>query len=109
MQQTLKHIIVVHRFDTWGVEGLVEGLTDGGWRGSSANYSTSVMGNVSAAWIRKVVAEDPDRPFYAHIGPKAPHEPQARLNIVYIVCVCVCVSVSVCLSVCASVSVHLRS
>ena len=39
------------------------------------NYSTSVIGNVSVAWITKVVHEEPDRPFMAYIAPKAAHEP----------------------------------
>jgi N-acetylglucosamine-6-sulfatase len=47
------------------------------WMGSPAasNYSTSVIGNVSTAWIKKVVQEDAGRPFMAYIAPKAAHEP----------------------------------
>eukprot|EP00750_Incisomonas_marina_P015751 INCI186.1.p1 GENE.INCI186.1~~INCI186.1.p1 ORF type:complete len:603 (+),score=92.86 INCI186.1:106-1914(+) len=40
-----------------------------------SNYTTAVVGNVSMAWIRKVVTEDPDAPFFAYIAPKAAHEP----------------------------------
>jgi len=49
--------------------GCFEGTTD------PSNYSTSVIGNVSMAWIRKVVSEDPQTPFFAYIAPKAAHEP----------------------------------
>jgi hypothetical protein len=54
------------------------GAPDAGcWMGSPAasNYSTSVIGNVSTAWIKKVVQEDAGRPFMAYIAPKAAHEP----------------------------------
>ena len=49
----------------------------GCFKGTSdpSNYSTSIIGNVSIAWIRKVHAEDPSRPFFAYIAPKAAHEP----------------------------------
>ena len=53
----------------------IDGLPDGHWKGSSDNYSTAVIGNTSIAWIRKVLAEDPNRPFMAYIAPKAAHEP----------------------------------
>jgi arylsulfatase A-like enzyme len=39
------------------------------------NYTTAVVGNVSIAWIKKVVKEDPSRPFFAYIAPKACHGP----------------------------------
>ena len=38
-------------------------------------WFAALVGNVSSAWIRKVVAEDPSRPFFAYIAPKAAHEP----------------------------------
>jgi N-acetylglucosamine-6-sulfatase len=50
-------------------------LPDGLWHGTKDNYSTSVIGNISIAWIKHVVAEDPSRPFFAYIAPKAAHEP----------------------------------
>ena len=57
-------------------DGLGGGGSDAGcWQGSVDNYSTSVIGNVSVAWITKVVHEEPDRPFMAYIAPKAAHEP----------------------------------
>eukprot|EP01051_Picozoa_sp_SAG22_P001741 SAG22_NODE_72_length_22344_cov_95.586559_8_plen_259_part_00 len=41
-----------------------------------ADYTTSVMGNKSVAWIRQVVEGKPEHPpFYAWIGPHAPHLP----------------------------------
>ena len=49
--------------------GCFQGTTD------PTNYSTAVIGNASVAWIRKVVSEDPSRPFFAYIAPKAAHEP----------------------------------
>ena len=52
------------------------GAPDAGcWLGTPANYSTAVIGNVSAAWISKVAHEQPDRPWFAYIAPKAAHEP----------------------------------
>lgn len=60
-------------FQTHGVAGLVDGMTDGHWSGTSLNYSTAVIGNVSIAWIRKVAGEG--RPFLAYVAPKAAHEP----------------------------------
>lgn len=50
-------------------------LPDGMWHGSNENYTTAVVGNVSIAWIRHVVAQDPTRPFFAYVAPKAAHEP----------------------------------
>ena len=47
----------------------------GGGLANMSCASTSVIGNVSIAWIKKVVNEDPARPFFAHIAPKAAHEP----------------------------------
>ena len=53
------------------------GIADGAiqYNNAPANYSTSVIGNVSMAWIRHTVATDPQRPFFAYIAPKAAHEP----------------------------------
>eukprot|EP00755_Sulcionema_specki_P037288 Sspe_Gene.108646::Locus_87771_Transcript_1_1_Confidence_1.000_Length_1026::g.108646::m.108646/K01137/GNS; N-acetylglucosamine-6-sulfatase len=51
----------------------VDGFKDGHWEGTADNYTTSVVGNVSLAWIRKV-AKGP-KPFFAYIAPKAAHEP----------------------------------
>ena len=53
----------------------IDGLPDGHWTGTSDNYSTAVIGNVSMAWIRKVATESPSTPFMAYIAPKAAHEP----------------------------------
>jgi N-acetylglucosamine-6-sulfatase len=44
------------------------------------NYTTSVVGNLSIQWIRKVVdstasAEAAHKPFFAYVAPKAAHEP----------------------------------
>lgn len=54
----------------------VPGLPDGHVRFSNAaeNYSTSVIGNHSVAFIRAAVAAGVG-PFMAYIGPKAAHEP----------------------------------
>ena len=53
----------------------IDGLPNGNWHGSVENYSTSVIGNTSIAWIRKVVRQSSSRPFFAYIAPKAAHEP----------------------------------
>lgn len=88
---------VAPKFQMYNVEGIVPGMVHDGnldcWQkghskhsgdpkygcfsGTSdpSNYSTSVIGNVSMAWIQKVHAEDPTRPFFAYIAPKAAHEP----------------------------------
>eukprot|EP01064_Diplonema_japonicum_P016857 TRINITY_DN248_c5_g1_i1.p1 TRINITY_DN248_c5_g1~~TRINITY_DN248_c5_g1_i1.p1 ORF type:complete len:524 (+),score=102.46 TRINITY_DN248_c5_g1_i1:47-1618(+) len=57
---------------SFAVEG-VEGFADGMWHGGPDNYTTSVVGNVSNAWIKRV-ANGP-KPFFAYIAPKACHEP----------------------------------
>lgn len=49
------------------------GLPDGHWKGTSDNYTTAVVGNVSIAWIKKVVSAQ--KPFFAYVAPKACHEP----------------------------------
>lgn len=56
-------------------------LADGMWHGTEDNYTTAVVGNVSIAWIRHVVAENPDRPFFAYVAPKAAHEPVGFLPL----------------------------
>jgi len=48
-------------------------IQDGNWKSTKDNYSTSVIGNVSVAWIKKVAKQG--KPFLAYIGPKAAHEP----------------------------------
>jgi len=53
----------------------VDGLPNGTWRGTADNYTTAVVGNLSIHWIKKVVAADPTRPFFAYVAPKAAHEP----------------------------------
>ena len=49
------------------------GYRDGNWQGAADDYSTSVIGNVSVAWIESVSTGA--RPFFAYIGVKAAHEP----------------------------------
>jgi hypothetical protein len=46
------------------------GIKDGLHKFPAENYTTAVVGNVSIAWIRKVVKEAPSRPFFAYIAPK---------------------------------------
>ena len=74
-------------FDTWLANGggdylsprfatyNVDGLPNGTWQGTAENYTTAVVGNVSIAWIREVVRDDPTRSFFAYIAPKSAHEP----------------------------------
>ena len=40
-------------------------------------YTTAVVGNVSAAWIKHTVKTNPGAPFFAQVAPKAAHEPFA--------------------------------
>jgi N-acetylglucosamine-6-sulfatase len=35
------------------------------------NYTTSVVGNVSTAWLRHIHRTTPDKPFFAYVAPKA--------------------------------------
>jgi len=49
------------------------GIPDGHYKGNASVYSTSIIGNISLAWINKVAKGD--KPFMAYIGPKACHEP----------------------------------
>ena len=52
------------------------GLADGKLNTRHDEYSTSVIGNATAAWVRHVVSHVPEgRPFFAMMAPKAPHEP----------------------------------
>ena len=86
---------VAPSFQMMNVTGLIPGLQPSGKHGcwnnpahakdpaygcfigtnDASNYTTAVVGNASMAWIRKVVKEDPDTPFFAYIAPKAAHEP----------------------------------
>merc|ERR1712137_1062977 len=62
------------QFDTQGVADLAPYfMPDGGWQGSSEDYTTAVVGNMSIAWIKKVASDS--HPFFAYIAPKAAHEP----------------------------------
>jgi len=39
-------------------------------------YTTSIIGNASIAWMRSVIESGPDHPpFFAWLGPHAPHKP----------------------------------
>lgn len=51
----------------------IDGLPNGTWTGGKDNYTTSVVGNTSMAWIEKQVSLK--KPFLAYIAPKAAHEP----------------------------------
>eukprot|EP00039_Didymoeca_costata_P011721 m.165843 g.165843 ORF g.165843 m.165843 type:complete len:551 (+) comp15267_c0_seq3:46-1698(+) len=51
----------------------IDGLPDGMFHGNKTDYTTSLVGNYSLAWIRKV-ANGP-APFLAYIAPKAAHDP----------------------------------
>ena len=85
---------VAPSFQMYGVTNLVPGLVPSGgygcwgkkanhssdpaygcFKGVYENYSTSVIGNASVAWIRKTAREYPGEPFFAYIAPKAAHEP----------------------------------
>jgi N-acetylglucosamine-6-sulfatase len=61
-------------FMTHGIESFT-GIEDGHWEGTSANYTTASVGNVSVAWIESVVAAPKPKPFFAYVAPKAAHEP----------------------------------
>lgn len=40
------------------------------------DYTTSIIGNASIAWIKSVIDTGPDHPpFFAYLGPHAPHKP----------------------------------
>jgi hypothetical protein len=57
-------------FMTENLDFLDPPIKDGQHKFPEENYTTAVVGNVSSAWIRKVVKEDPTRPFFAYIAPK---------------------------------------
>ena len=59
------------RFMVKGIAGLPEGWVK--FSNSPANYSTSVIGNMSLAFIEKAIHAN--RSFMAYIAPKAAHEP----------------------------------
>jgi hypothetical protein len=62
------------QFDTEGVSDLAPwNIPDGGHTFGKKNYTTSVVGNISIAWIKKVAKAG--KPFMAYIAPKACHEP----------------------------------
>jgi N-acetylglucosamine-6-sulfatase len=80
------------KFQMKNVDGLLPGLISnshygcgwnntshpaayGCWQSPPGSYSTAIIGNASVAWIRRVVLEDPSRPFMAYIAPKAAHDP----------------------------------
>lgn len=51
------------------------GIPDGMVNFGVDDYTTSVVGNISLAWIKTVVQSDASPPFFAYIAPKAAHEP----------------------------------
>ena len=56
----------------------IDGLSDGmhTFTGTGRNYSTSLIGNHSLAWIRKVATDESNKgPWLAYIGTKACHDP----------------------------------
>jgi arylsulfatase A-like enzyme len=62
-------------FMTKNLDFISPPIPDGQHKFPAANYTTAVVGNVTVAWIEKVVKEDPTRPFFAYVAPKAAHEP----------------------------------
>ncbi|KAJ1452607.1 alkaline-phosphatase-like protein [Pelagophyceae sp. CCMP2097] len=61
-------------------EFTVQGIDFGGfrwpngtWHGTTEDYTTALVGNLSEAWIRSVAKQG--RPFFAYVAPKAAHEP----------------------------------
>eukprot|EP01079_Euglenida_sp_SAG-EU17-18_P002380 gene2380-3185_t len=54
----------------------IDGLPDGQWQGTPKDYTTSVVGNRSIEWIRKV--SQGARPFFAYSSTKAPHHGQGE-------------------------------
>ena len=65
------------QFDTAGISDLAPWHVPDGGHVFGGNYTTSVVGNVSIAWIKKVApdAKAGKKPFMAYIAPKACHEP----------------------------------
>ena len=51
------------------------GINNGMWTARHDEYTTSIVGNATAAWVRRMVTEEQDKPFFAMMAPKAPHEP----------------------------------
>jgi hypothetical protein len=60
-------------FSVWRHDTLSQ--QQGDFQFPMANYTTSVVGNVSIEWITKVVGESKATPFFAYVAPKAAHEP----------------------------------
>lgn len=58
-------------FDVLGIDGLPDGHVQ--FSAAPENYSTSLIGNKSIDWIKKVAKTG--QPFVAYIAPKAAHEP----------------------------------
>ena len=53
----------------WGMgEGIPVPEGQGCWHGTSENYTTATVGNVSAAWIERVVTQSPGTPFFAYVA-----------------------------------------
>ena len=44
-------------------------IPDGMWHSGEDVYSTSAIGNISIAWIKHVVKQDPGRPFFEESPP----------------------------------------
>ena len=55
----------------------IEGLPDGPLQYNATDYSTSLIGNYSLAWIRSAAQDykKTGQPFFAYIGTKANHDP----------------------------------
>jgi hypothetical protein len=61
---------------SFGASGLGwYGIPDGMARFTASDYTTSVVGNASLAWVRRVATREPHAPFFAYVAPKAAHEP----------------------------------
>lgn len=58
-------------FNTAGIAEF--GFPDGKWQGTVNDYTTSVVGNLTVAWIKKVAPLG--EPWFAYAAPKAAHEP----------------------------------
>ena len=62
---------IAPEFMVKGIEGFPEGWVK--FTNSPSNYSTSVIGNMSLAFIERAIKVQ--KPFFAYIAPKAAHEP----------------------------------
>jgi hypothetical protein len=51
------------------------GLAKGMLKYNQSGYSTSLIGNYSLQWIKKVASDKSGLPWMAYIGPKACHDP----------------------------------